>query len=270
MDVTTFVGILGGLGLIIFSIMSSGDLADFFDPASFMIVLGGTLAAVIASFPFGTLKNVFKHTKKLLSGKQYKVEPIIETLVEFAQIARSSGLLALEEQANQQTDPFIKSGLMMVVDATEPEKVLAMLEADVASMDARHEGEIQIYDKAAGYAPAFGMIGTLIGLINMLQNMDMSSGASDTLGTSMAIAMITTLYGCLFSNLIFAPIAKKLRVRNDEEILYKTVIIEGIVGIQAGENPKALKERLASLLREKARVKVLGGDGDSGKGKKKK
>lgn len=269
MDITTMIGILAGAFFIVSGIMQNGDIGYFFDPSSILIVVGGTCCSVIASFPLNMLKNVGKHFAKLFSNKRYRVEPVIDNIVEFAQIARKNGLLALEEKANALTDPFFKQGIMLVVDAMEADKVREMLETEVDSMDMRHEEEAAIYDKAASYAPAFGMIGTLIGLINMLKSMDLTTGASSDLGNSMATALVTTFYGCILANLIFMPIAKKLRIRNAEEVLYKQVIIEGVIGIQSGENPKNLKEKLVSLLHQKRQQRLLEGDGKEGKGEKK-
>ncbi len=270
MDISTIFGIVLGFGLIVASVfIGGGDIMSFVDVPSIMIVIGGTLAAVIASYPFGTLKNVVKHAPKLMSGKGFAVEPTIETLVEFANIARKNGLLALEEQANALEDPFFKQGIMLVVDAMEADQIRNLLETEVASMDKRHDDEAGIYDKAAAFGPAFGMIGTLIGLINMLASMDLSSGAQSNLGASMSVAMVTTLYGCILANLIFMPISKKLRIRNEEEVLYKQLIIEGVIGIQSGENPKSLKEKLVSLLPQKKQQAILGGEGGEGGGDKK-
>ncbi|MCP1109125.1 chemotaxis protein MotA [Lachnospiraceae bacterium PF1-21] len=268
MDITTIIGIIGGIAFIVNGIMGSGKLDNFIDPPSVVIVVGGTICAVIASFPLSKLKNVGAHMKKLISGKAYKVEPVINDLVEFAQIARKNGLLALEEKANKLKDPFFKQGIMLVVDATEPDKAREMLEMELDSMIGRHEEEAAIYDKAAAYAPAFGMIGTLIGLINMLKSMDLSEGSSSSLGENMAVAMVTTFYGCMLANLIFAPIAKKLRIRNEEEVLYKQIIIEGVMDIQAGVNPKNVKEKLVSLLPQKRQRLLLEGKG-ANKGKAK-
>ncbi len=265
MDISTLIGIILGFVLIVVAILSGGgDLGNFFDATSILIVIGGTLSAVIASFPFSVLKSTFSHFGKLMGGKQFKVEPVIDSLVEFAQIARKNGLLALEEQANGLKDPFFKQGIMLVVDAMEAEKVREMLETEVAMMDKRHDDQIGIYEKAAGYAPAFGMIGTLVGLINMLANMDLAAGSSSSIGKDMGVALITTLYGSTFANLVLAPIAKKLRIKNEEEVLYKQIIIEGVIGIQAGENPKNLKEKLVSLLHEKRKIKLLNTEASAG------
>ena len=269
MDPTTIIGIVAGTGFILFGIMTGGELGNFWDPGSVLIVLGGTFSAVIASFPLDKLKKMGKHMTKLISGKKYQPEPVIETIIEFAQLARKDGLLVLEERANELEDPFFKKGILLVVDAMEAEKVREILENEVSSMIERHDGEVAIYDKASSYAPAFGMIGTLVGLVNMLKQMNLSEGSSDSLGTSMATALVTTFYGCILANLIFGPISKKLRIRNDEEVIYKQVIIEGVVGIQAGDKQKVLKEKLFSILHQTSPQKILKGE-DGGGGKKEK
>ncbi len=270
MDPTTIIGVVIGFGVILFGIMTGGDLMNFWDPGSVLITIGGTFAATIASFPLNMLKKVGKHMTKVIAGKKYQPEPVIDQIVEFAQIARKDGLLALEEKANEMEDPFFKKGILMVVDAMEAEKVREVLEGEVDCMVERHDAEVGIYEKAASYGPAFGMIGTLVGLVNMLKSMDLSEGSSSNLGVSMGTALITTFYGCILANLLFMPIAKKLRIRNDEEVLYKQVIIEGVVGIQAGDNPKMLKEKLVSLLHQTNQQKILNGEEGGGKAKKEK
>lgn len=274
MDLTSIIGVVVGMVLIIFVGIGPSDLGNFWDPPSVAIVLGGTLAAVIASYPFSILKDVVKHTKILFQGKRYNVYGLIDTLVEMAQIARKSGLLALEEKANEQDDTFFRQGIMLIVDATEPEEVRSMMENELDIMDQRHEESLGIYEKASSYAPAFGMIGTLVGLVNMLMSMDMDSGASSDIGPNMATALITTFYGCLLANLLFSPMAKKLRIRNEKELLYKQIMIEGILAIQSGDNPKFLKEKLLTYLSQNDRSKMQDGEGGESEkkqgGKKKK
>ena len=182
----------------------------------------------------------------------------MDTLEEMAQLARKNGLLALEEKANEIDDPFFKQGIMLIVDATEPEEVRALLENEVDAMSARHEEGINLFNKASAFSPAFGMIGTLIGLINMLKglNLDGGGGAS-SLGADMSVALITTFYGSGFANIFCQPIAKKLRVREAEEELYCSTVIEGLMGIQAGENPKMLREHLLSCMKQSQQKKLL-------------
>ena len=257
MDITSILGLIVGIVLVIIVGIQPANLINFYDPASIAIVVGGTVAAVIASFPFSMLKEMGKHIKILFQGKKYDTGKLINTLVEMAQIARKNGLLALEEQANSQKDVFFQRGIMMIVDATSPEDVQAALENELDMMEQRHDAAAGIYEKAAAYAPAFGMIGTLVGLVNMLKTLNDDTGAGDV-GPYMATALITTFYGCLLANLLFMPIAKKLRVRNEEELLYKQIMIEGILAIQSGDNPKFLKERLTAYLTLKQRKKILG------------
>ncbi len=272
MDLTSIIGVVLGLVLIVFVGISPSLLGNFWDGASLAIVLGGTLAAVIASYPLSKLKDVPKHMKILLQGKRYNVGALIDTLVEMAQLARKNGLLALEEKANEIDDMFFRQGIMLIVDATEPEEVRDMLENELDVMAQRHEESLGIYEKASSFAPAFGMIGTLVGLVNMLKGMDIESGGAGNIGQDMSVALITTFYGCMFANLLFMPIAKKLRVRNEEEFLYKQIMIEGILAIQSGDNPKFLKEKLVTYLGQKERLKILdaeGGEGGEKKSKKK-
>ena len=269
MDFTTIIGIIGGFGVIVAGIMSGGDIANFIDPGSIMITIGGTIFAVIASFPARLLKNIPKHLVKMVRVDQYNVESLIDTIVEFSQTARANGLLALEEKANALEDEFLKKGILFVVDAMETEKIRTSLEDELDNMITRHEAEIAIYERAATYAPSFGMIGTLVGLINMLKTLNLTDGASDSIGTNMSTALVTTLYGCMLANLVFNPIATKLRIRSNEETFYKQMIIEGVLGIQAGDNPKMLREKLASLVKQKKQQSIINGESEGGKGKEK-
>ncbi|MGO5444304.1 motility protein A [Faecalimonas sp. LCP19S3_D12] len=257
MDLTTIIGIVAGLALIIFGGIGADKIPNFIDPNSMFIVFGGTLAAVVASFPWSTLKQTVKHFKVMVQGKRYDTEKLIDTLVDMAQVARKSGLLALEERAGELDDPFFKQGIMMIVDATEPEEVRTLLENELATTAERHDEMISVYEKASAFAPGFGMIGTLVGLVNMLMNMDPSEGGSSTIGTDMGTALITTFYGCVLAQLVFSPMAKKLSIRNNEEVVYKQIMIEGILAMQAGDNPKFLKEKLVTYLSTKERLKLL-------------
>ena len=260
-DISTVAGILAGFALIIFAMVFSTDpiginigaVKNFVDPASIFIVIGGVFASVFASYPISTLKKMPKHLKIVVSGNRYEPVEYINTLVEFSQIARKNGLLALEEKANQQEDPFFKQSIMLIVDATDPEKVKTMLENDLEKLATRHEDAVGIYEKASAMAPAFGMIGTLVGLVNMLKNMSMDAGGSSTIGKE----LITTFYGCILANLIFGPIAMKLKVRSDEEYLCKEIIIAGVLSIQSGETPKFMEEKLISFLEQSEREKAM-------------
>lgn len=229
------------------------NLINFFDAASIFITIGCTIAIVVASFPGRTLASMPKHFGVILNANKFKPLEIIDQLVELAQTARKSGLLALEGKANEQEDPFFKMAIMLIVDANDPDKVRAILENDIQCMSERHEDSAAMYDKASSVAPAFGMVGTLVGLINMLNNMSLEAGGSSSIGKDMGTALITTLYGCILAHMIFGPIANNLRIRDGEEVLCKEIIVEGIMSIQSGENPKALREKLLTYISQRDR-----------------
>lgn len=255
MDISLILGWILGIALIINGIEIK-NLGNFIDIPSVVIVLGGTVAALVASFPFSSLAKIPKHIGIMISNKNYNAEKVIDTLVEMAKTARKKGLLVLEEQANEVKDPFLKQSIMLIVDAMDAEKIREMLESEVEAMADRHDEDVSFYEKGSSVAPAFGMIGTLVGLVNMLKNMNMDSGGSSTIGSDMSVALITTFYGCVVAHLFFSPMAKKLRIRNDQELLYKQIIIEGVLSIQAGDNPKYLEEKLLSYLSQKQQNKI--------------
>ena len=272
MDITTLIGIVVGTFLVINGI-GTDKLGNFVDKSSILIVVGGTLAATVASYPLSILMDIPKHIMVLFRGKQYNIPKLVEQLVDLAMIARQSGLLALEEKADEIKDPFFRQSVLMIVDANDPDKVRFVLERELENMMPRHDEVAGLYEKASAYAPAFGMIGNLVGLINMLKGLNLDDGGGATnLGQDMSVALITTFYGSVLSNLIFHPIAKKLRIRQDEEELYCSTIIEGIIAIQSGENPKYLREHLLASIKQSQQRKLLskaeavsakGGGGDS-------
>lgn len=257
MDITTILGLIIGAVLVVFVGITPAKLENFWDPASVAIVVGGAISAVISSYPLNQLARIPKQMALLFQGNRYNIGTLIDTLEEMAQLARKNGLLALEEKANELDDPFFKQGIMLIVDATEPEEVRSMLENELDAMSARHEEGIALFNKASAFSPAFGMIGTLVGLVNMLKDMNMDEGGAGDIGPAMATALITTFYGCILANMLFSPIANKLTVRNEEELLYKQIMIEGILAIQSGDNPKFLKEKLVTYVAQKQRGKIL-------------
>ena len=265
MNLNYIIGVLGAVIVCIFGMVTSvslvpnlnvtvtfGNLINFFDPASILITIGCTIFVVVASFPGKMLKAMPKHFRIILNNKLFDPKQYIDQLVDLAQIARKNGLLALEEKANEQQDPFFRQAIMLIVDAYDQDKVRNILENDIECMSARHEDAAAMYDKASSVAPAFGMVGTLVGLINMLKGMDLGTG-SNTIGSDMGTALITTLYGCILAHMFFGPIATLLRNRDEEEVLCKMIIVEGIMSIQAGENPKFLREKLLTYMSQKQR-----------------
>ena len=261
MNITYIIGVLVAIVVMLLG-MANGfppydftKILNFVDGPSVMIVIGCTFAIVVACFPVSMLKSIPGHFKVMLDVKKNNPTYYIDQLVELAQAARKDGLLALEGLANDQEDPFFKQAIMLIVDANDPDRVRSILENDIECMSARHDAAASLYEKGSSVAPAFGMIGTLVGLINMLKN-------ASTIGQDMGVALITTLYGCILAHMIFGPIANNLRTRDEEEVLCKQIIVEGITCIQSGENPKLLREKLLTFVAQKMR------DADSGSSKK--
>jgi chemotaxis protein MotA len=232
------------------------NLKNFFDIPSILIVIGGTLAVVIACYP-KLAKSFPTHIKIMLRAKAFDPSIYVEQLVELAQIARKNGLLALEEKANEQPDPFFKQAIMLIVDANDPDRVRSILNNDIEQTSARHQEVVAMYERGSNAAPAFGMIGTLIGLINMLKNL--SDADMESLGPNMSVALVTTFYGSLLAHVVFNPIAANLTARDEEEIFCRQIIVEGIMAIQSGENPKFLRERLMTFINQKQRDGSEGG-----------
>lgn len=277
MNITYLIGTIVAIVVMLVGMMQSAtgmdpaQIARFADPASIFIVIGCTFAVVVASFPMKMLVSMPKHFAIMLNTKKFNPAYYIDQLVELAQVARKNGLLALEEKANQQTDPFFKQAIMLIVDANDPDKVRGILNNDIDCMSARHDSVAAMYEKGSAVAPAFGMVGTLVGLINMLKGMDLTGeGGASSIGTDMGTALITTLYGCILAHMIFNPIASNLRSRDEEEVLCKMIIVEGIMSIQSGENPKFLKEKLLTFMAQKQREAEMGEGGGKGGGKKEK
>lgn len=260
MNITYLVGVLLSFVFMVFGMVQSAkggfDFAQitmFGDPSSVLIVVGCTVAVVVASFPIKMITAMPKHFKITLNTKRFDPMYYIDRLTELAQVARKNGLLALEERANQETDSFFKQAIMLIVDANDPDRVRGILDNEIECMSARHDDAASMYDKASSVAPAFGMVGTLVGLIKMLNGINGSADAMDSIGPAMGTALITTLYGCILAHMLFSPIASNLRVRDEEEVLCKMIIVEGIMSIQSGENPKFLREKLLTFMAQKQR-----------------
>lgn len=249
MDIASIIGFVAGTVLILWAMSTGGSLMGFWDPPSIAITVGGTFAAVFINFPLSKIVGVMKILKQAFIGKVIDPSEVIGTLVKFAEKARREGLLALEDEAAQLTDPFLQKGLQLVVDGTDPELVRSILETELAFLEDRHKAGQGIFDSMAALAPAFGMIGTLIGLIQMLKNLDDPSA----IGPGMAVALLTTFYGAMMANFVFIPISGKLKVKSAEEVLLKEVMIEGILSIQSGDNPRIVEEKLKAFLAPKLR-----------------
>ncbi len=240
MDLGTLAGIILGLILIVGSIAAGGSIGGFIDIPSFLVTIGGTIAAILITFPLPKVKAVIGVTRKILNAGNLDVTPWYETVMEIATIARRDGLLALEDRIPQLDDEFLKRGLQMALDGTPPEAVEEILQLEIDNMEERHKIGHGIYKNMGNYAPAFGMIGTLIGLVAMLQNLDDPS----SIGAGMAVALLTTFYGAFFANLFCLPIQGKLEQRTAEEIKLKKMLLTAIISIQAGDSPRIVGEKL--------------------------
>lgn len=244
MDISTIVGLISGILFIIVSITMNGRLGLFFDPASVMITVGGTFASILISYPIDKFVNSIKTVRLIFQTKEMNTGNIINKIIELANIARKEGLLALEEAAQSMEDKFLQKGVLLIVDGTDPELVRNILETELAFIEGRHKESQGFWETAGSLGPAWGMIGTLIGLIAMLDRLEDPS----SIGPAMAVALITTFYGSVLANFFAIPTANKLKIRSNEEILLKEVMIEGLLSIQAGENPRIIEEKLKAFL----------------------
>ena len=244
MDFATVLGMIIALGLIVSSILVGEGPGTFLNPPSLMIVMGGTLGTVMICFPVKTLKQTISITKNAFFATEFNIPEIIKILESLAKTARRDGLLALEGSRDAIDDDFYKDGLQLVVDGQEADTVQAILTNEIDYIQARHMTGAEVMAVAGKYAPAFGMIGTIIGLIQMLQSMEDPS----SIGPSMAVALITTFYGAVLSNVIFLPLQAKLEVRSAEEVELKTLLMEGLLSIHAGDNPRILVQKLSAFV----------------------
>lgn len=251
MDIATVIGLIIGSFMIVGSIlMGGGSVEGFTDYASIVLVGGGTTCTILIAFPMrevvkipGILKNVFLASQKDLLA-------IIEQLVSLSESARRDGLLALEGRLEEIEEPFLVMGIRMAVDGMSPEIVDAIMRTEMDAVEGRHDLGKSFFELLAKYAPAFGMIGTLIGLIIMLANMN-----PDTIGQGMAVALLTTLYGATAANFIFLPIVDKLSYYSGRELLSMEIMVRGVIAIQAGENPRVIKQKLMTFIPPSSRPK---------------
>lgn len=256
MDIATIIGLISGISLVLWAIMSKTTLSTFIDVGSIAIVVGGASSVVLISFPLKNVLGLAKIIKKTLFTKPQSPTKLIKDMVRFAEIARRDGILALENVTNEISDPFIVGGIRMAVDGTDPGLVEQMLESELEALGQRHEEGKSMLDNLGKYAPAFGMIGTLVGLVIMLQNMDDPS----KIGPGMAVALLTTLYGSMIANMFALPLADKLSLRSQEELLLKSIVIRGIMAIQSGDNPRIVEQKLKTFLPPGLRAEAESGE----------
>lgn len=244
MDLGTILGIFMGFALIFWAIFAGGSFSSFVDWPSVVIVLGGAACSTLVGNPVGKAKRIVGVFKKAVKSDGRPPRQLIEEMVSYAEIARRDGILSLESKAKDIDDPFIVRGIQMAVDGTDPEMIEQIMNAELDNLVERHEGGKELFDAIGKYAPAFGMIGTLIGLVAMLSNLDDPS----QIGSGMAVALLTTLYGAILANVLAQPVSEKLSKRSAEEVLLKTIIIKGVIAIQSGDNPRVVEQKLKTFL----------------------
>lgn len=249
MDLATVIGIALAFGLVVSGIMSGSSLMVFVDVPSMLIVGGGTLGATLVNYPLPHMLGVLRVFKQAFLTKSQSPAQIITQFMEYANRARREGILALEPLLRDIKDDFLRKGLQLTVDGLEPQTIQEILQTEVSYLEDRHEAGANLLATMGSVAPALGMIGTVIGLVQMLQRMSDPS----SIGPAMAVALITTFYGALLANLVFNPMSGKLKLRSKEEVLVREMIVEGVLSISKGENPRIIEEKLNSYLPPKER-----------------
>jgi chemotaxis protein MotA len=244
-DLGIIVGLIAGVALTIIGILwGGGDMRAFINAPSVMITLGGSLASLFVGHPFSRVLSIVTYLRITMRPPNFQEERLISQLVTFSEKARREGLLALEDDLEELEDDFLRKGIQLVVDGTDPEIIKSILYNELNQIQSRHQAGILLIDDFSKQAPAFGMIGTIIGLIIMLARIEDRS----TIGSGMAVALLTTFYGAMLSYLVFGPLKKKLEDRDGAETLVKEIMVEGILSIQGGDNPRILEEKLLCMM----------------------
>ena len=244
MDIATLIGVISAFGLVVSAIFMGGGLMLFVNIPSALIVIGGTLGTTLINYPLSDMLKVVSVVKNALFTKTMETASLVETFVNFANKSRREGILALEGEVKKVEGEFLKKGIQLSIDGLEPSEIKDILETEVEFIRSRHQLGAEIFTTMGTFAPALGMIGTLIGLVQMLQTMDDPS----SIGPAMAVALLTTFYGSLMANLVCMPIAGKLKTRSKEEVLVKEMTVEGIISLSNGDNPRILEQKLKAFI----------------------
>jgi chemotaxis protein MotA len=253
LDLATIIGLLATFGLVLGAIMIGSPITVFIDIPSVLIVFGGTLGCTLIHYPFKDIASALNVGKKTVFVQEMPINALITQLMEYANKARKEGILALQGAMEKVEDDFLKKAMQMAVDGQEPATLREMLNTEIEYIQMRHEQGAAIFTTLASYAPAMGMIGTLIGLVQMLQNLSDPSA----IGPAMAVALITTFYGAVIANVICLPMAGKLKGRSSSEVLVKTLVIEGMQSILSGENPRIMEQKLHAFIAPKLRESMF-------------
>ncbi len=244
MDLATLLGIISAFGLVFYAILSSSGLGIFVDIPSVFIVVGGTLGVTLITFPLGDVIGVIKVVMNVFFVRTKDAGKVIPTLVDFSGKARRDGILALESETKDIPDKFLSKGTQLAVDGLEPRAITDILEKEIEYIEERHGKGAETFATMGTISPSMGLIGTLVGLVQMLQNLSDPS----SIGPAMAVALLTTFYGAILANMLFIPISGKLRTRHKEEILGMRLMLEGILSISVGDNPRTLEAKLESFI----------------------
>lgn len=256
MDLSSVIGIVLGFGMLLLAyVEEGGSLGALAAPTAAMIVFGGTIGATMTSFSMEEIKQIPKLFKIIFKEKKYEVNELISILCGFAEKARREGLLSLERETASIDDEFLRQGIQLVVDGTDPALVRDILETQIDFTEQRHKVGADIFESAGGYSPTMGIIGTVMGLVQVLGNLT----NPDELGPSIAVAFIATLYGVAFANLCWLPMGHKLKLKSKQERFMREIALEGILSIQAGDNPSIVREKLRAFLSAKVRQEAAAG-----------
>lgn len=249
MDIATLVGLFVAGALVVSSILMGGSGAWFINYPSLMIVVGGTMGATLLAYPIGDVLSVFGVVKNVFLHRSQPISRLIPMIAQVAKKARQEGILAFESQLNQIEDPFLARGLQMAIDGMEANAIEDVMSTEIIYIDERHKLGAEIFTTMGTFAPAVGMLGTIIGLVQMLMQMEDPS----QIGAPMAVALLTTFYGTLLANLLFLPVAGKLKTRSKQELLIKHMVLQGILSIQTGDNPRVVEQKLKAFLAPRIR-----------------
>jgi chemotaxis protein MotA len=250
MDLATLIGVVLAWGAVLFSMFhaSEGAMGAYVKPPELFLVFGGAFGAALMSMPLHSITGMVSYLKKWALNKQVHVEHLIKEMVQYAETARRDGVLALETVAREAPDAFLRRGLQLTIDGTDPELIERILRIEIEAMTERHKHGKHFFGMMAKFGPGFGLMATLIAQVAMFLNLGGDAGA---IGKALAIALTGTLYGCLLQNLIAGPISEKLGLRSREEIFAKEIILQGVLSIQAGNNPRVVEMQLLSFLSTK-------------------
>jgi len=253
LDLATIIGLVVTFGLVLGAIMIGSPLSIFIDIPSVLIVFGGTIGCTLIHYPFKDIASALSVGKKTIFVQEIPINSLITQLMEYANKARKEGILALQGAMEGVEDDFLKKAMQMAVDGQEPATLRDMLNTEIEYIQMRHEQGATIFSTLGSYAPAMGMIGTLIGLVQMLQSLSDPS----SIGPAMAVALITTFYGAIIANVVCLPMAGKLKGRSTSEVLVKTLVIEGMQSILSGENPRIMEQKLHAFIAPKLRESMF-------------